>query len=424
MRHEDNEGLVRVGPGTLMGQLMRRYWIPVVPSADLPVNDSAPVRVRLLGEDLVVFRDSSGGVGLLEEFCQHRRASLYYGRVEEGGLRCSYHGWKYDIHGNCVELPQEPAYAAKIKAVAYPCIEAGDVIWGYMGPPELMPPPPRYEWAQLQPEQRFVSRWLQQSNYLQGLEGAIDASHVSFLHRFELERDPLLRKTGAVGFIKGDASPEFEVDRSEGGLVVYARRVDNAGKAYYRITQLVVPWFAFPPPWGPHPLICQGWVPRDDESCIVWNVNYAVDRVLNRDEIVAMQEGAGIHVKYQPGTLLPIQNRSNEYLMNRDLQRAKVSFSGVLGLAAQDASIQESMGPIIDRTKEHLVRTDRAVVELRRMLLAAARALASSGTAPPGLTEDGQCVRPASLVLDASEDVRQVATAAQLAAREQRILTV
>jgi phenylpropionate dioxygenase-like ring-hydroxylating dioxygenase large terminal subunit len=164
LTHAQNEELVRTGPGTLMGDLMRRYWIPALHDWELPEPDCPPVRVQLMGEKLVAFRDSSGRIGLVDEFCAHRGVSLWFGRNEENGLRCPYHGWKYDISGRCVELPSEPpetGMAARVKLTSYPCIEQGGVVWTYMGPPELQPEPPGLEWAVVPAERRFVSKRVQ-----------------------------------------------------------------------------------------------------------------------------------------------------------------------------------------------------------------------------------------------------------------------
>src|SRR5579871_3062332 len=190
----DNKILTEVGPGTPMGDLMRRYWFPALRADELPAPDCPPVRVQLLGEKLVAFRDSEDRIGLIDEFCAHRRVSLWFGRNEQCGLRCPYHGWKYDVNGQCVDLPSEAEdgpMRKRIKLAAYPCIELGGVVWTYMGPPGLKPEPPGIEWAHVPPERRYVTKRLQEFTYLQAMEGGIDSSHVSFLHSEALKRDPL-----------------------------------------------------------------------------------------------------------------------------------------------------------------------------------------------------------------------------------------
>src|SRR5713226_5418703 len=185
LSQEDNELVTRTGPGTPMGNLMRQYWLPAMLSSELPEPDCAPVRVLLLGEKLIAFRDTNGRVGLLANHCPHRGASLFFGRNEESGLRCVYHGWKFDVDGTCLDMPNEPAesdFRSKVKAVAHPCEERNGVVWAYMGPPERMGALPDIEWSAMPAEQRYISKRQQQSNYLQAIEGGIDSSHISFLH--------------------------------------------------------------------------------------------------------------------------------------------------------------------------------------------------------------------------------------------------
>jgi len=193
MNTKTNLELTQTGPGTLMGNLFRKYWVPILISSELPNADSDPVRVKVLGEKLLAFRDSEGKVGLIDEFCAHRGVSLWFGRNEQSGIRCPYHGWKYDINGQCVDVPSEEssAYCEKIKLKSYPCIEQGGAIWAYMGKKEEMPPHPNFEWSLVPSENRYVSKRYQECNYLQAMEGGIDSSHVSFLHSGELHTDPL-----------------------------------------------------------------------------------------------------------------------------------------------------------------------------------------------------------------------------------------
>lgn len=194
LTREQNERLVRTDRGTEMGTLLRRYWIPALLAEELPEPDCPPVRVKLLGEKLIAFRDTEGRIGLLDEMCSHRTASLFFGRNEESGLRCAYHGWKYDVDGNCVDMPSEPPESRmcqKIKQTAYPCVERGGVIWTYMGPAELKPELPELEWAGLAEGQVVVTKRRQMTNFMQAMEGGIDSSHVSFAHRFNMDDDPM-----------------------------------------------------------------------------------------------------------------------------------------------------------------------------------------------------------------------------------------
>jgi phenylpropionate dioxygenase-like ring-hydroxylating dioxygenase large terminal subunit len=418
LSREQNEVLVRTGPGTPMGQLFRRYWIPALLAAEIPEPDCPPVRVQLLGEQLVAFRDTSGRIGLLDELCSHRTASLFFGRNEECGLRCAYHGWKYDVEGNCVDMPSEPessSFKDRVKQTAYPGVERAGIIWTYMGPPGTEPPLPELEWALLGDDQRFVSKRWQDSNYLQAMEGGIDSSHVSFAHRFNIDDDPMHAGTEGLKYLRADTRPRFEVAESDGGLVIGARRVVDDESYYWRITQWIMPWYTIIPPFGTHnPLGAHAWVPIDDENCWTWSINYHPSRPLREDELAAMRAGDGIHVKYQPGTYRPVANRENDYLIDRTAQKEKRTFSGVAGISMQDASLQESMGPVCDRTKERLGTSDAAIILARRRLLAA---LEDMDTAPvlPGAAAEHQRVRSTSLILPSTVPFQEGARDALIA---------
>src|SRR2546423_1674034 len=263
---ELNEFLTRTGPGAPMGELFRRYWIPALLDWELPERDCPPVRVKLLGEKLIAFRDTQGRLGLIEEFCAHRRVSLWFGRNEECGLRCPYHGWKFDVTGQCIDIPSEsPAseHYKKIKMRGYPLVERGGILWTYMGPAERQPPLPEWEFAMVPASHRFVSKRLQESNWLQALEGGIDSSHVSFLHRGDLETDPLFKGARGNKYNMGDLMPVFDVVESPGGLYIGARRNADDGNFYWRITQWVMPAFTMIPPRGNHPVHGHFFIPRD-----------------------------------------------------------------------------------------------------------------------------------------------------------------
>jgi phenylpropionate dioxygenase-like ring-hydroxylating dioxygenase large terminal subunit len=396
---EENERLTRTGPGTLMGGLFRRYWLPALLAREIGEPDCPPVRVQLLGERLIAFRDSDGRIGLIDEFCAHRGVSLWFGRNEQCGVRCAYHGWKYDVTGQCVDLPSEGPNGPmrkRIKLKSYPCLELGDVVWTYLGPPELKPEPPGLEWARVPPERRYVSKRLQDCNYLQAMEGGIDSSHVSFLHSGALIKDPLFVGSRGNEYNLADAMPEFEVEEFPGGLLIAARRNAGEDRHYWRITPWIMPTHTVIPPRAGHPLGAHAWVPIDDERCWAWSINYHPRRALSASELRAMKDGKGIHVKYVPGTFVPLQNRSNDYLIDRAAQKSGESFSGVEGIAMQDASLQESMGPIQDRTREHLAPTDRGIVMARRRLLEAAEA-SRQGKPVPALRAGEQSVRSCAI---------------------------
>ena len=411
LKREQNELLTRTGPGTAMGRMFRSYWLPALLAEELPENDCSPVRVQLLGERLLALRDSSGRLGLIEEFCAHRRASLWFGRNEEGGIRCAYHGWKYDVTGQCVEVPSEPesGFCERIKLTSYPLIARGGILWTYMGPPEKQPPLPEYEFALVTSEQRFVSKRLQECNWLQALEGGIDSSHVSFLHRATLNTDPLFKGAKSNQYNLDDAQPHFEVVEAPGGLFVGARRKAEHGNWYWRVTPWVMPCVTIVPPRSDYPVHGHFWIPIDDENCWAWSYDYHPTRAITDAERKAMADGKGVHCKVHPGSYRPVANKDNDYLMDRAAQRRGDSYSGIDGIAIQDGSLQESMGPIVDRTKENLVSTDNGIIMARHRLMRAAKALTEKGVLPPGVDVAHQNVRSASVILPPDQPFKDAA---------------
>ncbi|MDB5793626.1 MAG: Rieske (2Fe-2S) protein [Noviherbaspirillum sp.] len=401
LTREQNDFLTQTGAGTPMGELFRRYWLPALLAEELPEPDCPPVRVKLLSERLLAFRDSAGKLGLIDEFCAHRGVSLWFGRNEQDGLRCPYHGWKYDVTGQCVEVPSEPVesgYAEKIKLTAYPLIERGGVLWTYMGPPELQPPLPEFEFAMVGPKHRFISKRLQESNYLQSMEGGLDPNHSLFLHKSGLVNDPLFQGAKGAQYTLTDLEAKFEAVESEGGLLIGARRKAEGGNYYWRVMHWVMPCFTTVAPRAAHPVHGHFWVPIDDEHCWTWSFDYLPTRELTDKEVAAMKEGHGVHAKLIPGTFRPVQNKGNDYLMDREAQRTGKTYSGVDGIGMQDSAMQESMGPIQDRTKEHLISTDNIIILTRQRLRRAALAL-QKGVAPPALNPSAHHVRSAELVL-------------------------
>ncbi|BBU33043.1 ring-hydroxylating oxygenase subunit alpha (plasmid) [Burkholderia sp. THE68] len=402
LRKEQNDLVTQTGPATPMGELFRRFWLPALLSEELAEPGGEPVRLQLLSERMLAFRDSEGKLGLIDEFCAHRGVSLWFGRNEQGGIRCPYHGWKYDVTGQCIDVPSEPAasgYCNKIKLKSYPLVEQGGVIWVYMGPQDEQPPLPAFEFSTVPASQSFTSKRLQECNWLQALEGGVDSSHVSFLHSGSLNTDPLFKGSRGNQYNLSDLSPVFEVVESDGGLFIGARRNAEDDQYYWRITPWVMPCFTMVPPRGDHPVHGHFWVPIDDENCWAWSFDYHPTRDLTENEVQAMKDGKGIHVRYIPGTYIPLQNKTNNYLMDRAAQKAGITYSGVEGIAMQDASLQESMGPIQDRTRENLVSTDNGIIMVRHRLMKAARALAEKGVEPPGRDPEAQKVRSVAIVL-------------------------
>jgi phenylpropionate dioxygenase-like ring-hydroxylating dioxygenase large terminal subunit len=402
LKREQNALLTETGPGTPGGLFFRNYWIPALLAEELPENECPPVRVKLLSERLLAFRDTQGRYGLIDEFCAHRGVSLWFGRNEENGLRCPYHGWKYDVTGQCMEVPSEPAesgYCKRIKLTSYPLIERGGILWTYMGPPDKQPPLPEFEFSLVPASQRFVAKRVQESNWLQALEGGIDSSHVSWLHRGDLNSDPLFKGSKANAYNLNDARPVFEVVESPGGLYIGVRRNAEDDNYYWRITPWVAPSFTMIPPRGNHPVHGHFWVPIDDHNCWAWSFDYHVLRDLTDAEVQAMRDGKSIYVQFVPGTYRPLANKDNDYLIDRAAQKKGTTFSGVAGIAMQDASLQESMGPIVDRTKENLVSTDNGIIMARHRMLKAIKALTEKGVLPPGVDPAHHRVRSAAVVL-------------------------
>ena len=405
MNKEMAETLIRTGPGTAMGNLMRRYWVPILQSSEIAEPDGPQVRVQIMSEKLLAFRDTQGRVGLIDEFCSHRGVSLFYGRNEECGIRCSYHGLKFDVTGACVDVPSAPQIASKMGIKAYPCIERGGIVWAYMGPADKKPSLPEVEWCMLPDSQRFVTRRLQECNYLQAMEGGIDTAHVSYVHRYEVDIDPMHKGSKALDYIKADGNVIFNIEKTDFGLTLFGRRNGDSDTFYWRITQWLFPWFTLIPPFGDHAMGGHVWVPMNDHYCWAWSINFHPKKPLSETERAHMAAGKGIHVEYEdvPGSFRPKANRDNDYLIDRVAQRDKRAYSGIFGFSVQDASLQESMGEIQNHEAERLLPTDKGIVMARRALHEAALGLAQ-GVEPPALDASKQRVRAAGVMLQHADD--------------------
>jgi nitrite reductase/ring-hydroxylating ferredoxin subunit len=399
--------------------MFRCYWIPALLTEELPENDCPPVRLKLLSERLIAFRDTDGRYGLMDEFCAHRGISLWFGRNEECGLRCPYHGWKYDVTGQCVDMPNEPehsAFAKKVKLKSYPLVERGGVLWTYMGPPETQPPllntnsrrcPPR------RPTRRSAGR---SATGCRRWEGGIDSSHVSFLHRSDLHTDPLFKGARGNQYNLGDLRPVFEVVESTGGLYIGA--APQCGErqlllAHHAVGDAVV---------HDDPAARESLGPRSSSGFPLTTrtagrgvFDYHPTRALAEAELSAMRDGKGIHAKVAPGNHRPVANKDNDYLMDRAAQKAGRTYSGIEGFAMQDASLQESMGPIVDRSKETLVSTDSGIILARQRLLRAVKAFTEGGVVPPGVDLDHQRVRSAAVLLPPDQPFKDAARDALIA---------
>ena len=375
-----------------MGALFRRHWLPFMLGQEL-IADAPPKRVQLLGECLVAFRDSAGRPGLLGEHCPHRRASLYYGRNEAGGLRCVYHGWKFDVAGKCLDMPSEPAssnFRHKVGAPAYPVIERAGLLWAYLGPPEKRAELAEFEWLGVPDAQRYSSRWVQDCNYAQALEGEIDEAHVSFLHRrFDAGGAAKTALTG--GYFQEDTAPRYTVHETPYGLACGARR-SVAGEQYlWRVNLFLLPCFTLiPPADDPHVRLFRAWVPADDEHTSVVCVTWRTDGPVREADLAQWRSGDAAHRKVLPGTTTPVERADNDYLIDREAQRMR-SFTGIAGIRAQDAMVTESAGAIVDRAREHLGTSDKAVIAFRKRLLTAARQLENG--IEPQTPYDPDCYR-------------------------------
>jgi phthalate 4,5-dioxygenase len=401
MRAADHKLLSQTGRGTPMGNLLRRYWTAALLSRELPEPDGAPVRVRIMGEDLVAFRDSEGRVGLLAEHCCHRGASLYYGENAECGLRCWYHGWKYDVNGNCVDMPNEPPereFKSKVKQAAYPCIEKAGVVWAYLGPPDKMPELPALEWLTVPESHVFVSKRLQQCHWTQGMDGDIDGAHLSFLHGKTVDKALDLQGSKSVDWLREDLHPTFHLKKTPSRILLATRRKAGDDQYYYRINQWFIPGYTTIPLPGDGTLAGHSWVPVDDQRSWTFTWSWHPKRPLTADERDLFANAkVSVHAQLIPGTFTPVHNASNDYA-GPDAPPARQPWMRIKNFQDQDMCITESMGRLYDRTKETLGSTDVVIVAVRRTLLDAARALAK-GKTPPGLEPRDYALRPFSALL-------------------------
>jgi len=385
---EDNELLTGTGSGTPMGETLRRYWMPALLSWELPAPDCPPVRVRLLSENLVAFRDTSGRVGLLAELCPHRRASLWLGRNEEGGLRCVYHGWKYDVTGQCVHQMNEPvSFADRITTTAYPTCERGGVVWTYMGPPEHTPPAPDFEYLRVSAAHRSVTKVREECNWVQAVEGGIDTSHAPILHR-SLSANAESGNPITSPFVRSSA-PTLELDHTDYGYRYFGVRDLDDDDLYVRGYHFVMPFTQIRPNQvgrgGPIQTVISGhhWVPIDDYNSMVFNWNYSYGpEPLTDAQMDQRGFGNGADSVDWTNEFRSYANKRNNWNIDRQVQAVQ-SFSGILGTNTQDRAVQESMGPVVDRSEEHLGPADRAIITTRQLLIEAAQAVAE-GRDPRG----------------------------------------
>ncbi len=388
----ENDLICRTGPGTPMGDLFRRFWMPALLVSDVAEPGSEPVRLKLMGENLVAFRDTNGKVGILERQCPHRLADMWFGRNEQGGLACAYHGWKFDVDGACMEMPTETAessYKHKVRMTSYPTAEYGGVVWVYMGPSHLQPELPQMEWCRVPDNQRVVRSWLQDSNYLQATEGEIDSAHISFNHRwFDLDARPPGQRLPQRMMPDGrpmqvlDGAPRLTVKETDYGMVYGSRRQVGEHEYYWRVTQFLLPFFSMIPGTGRTAGGGRCWVPVDDEHNMVFQYTGNTDGPMTDDQILrataSPESLSWQHHELKDGTIIdcwrPKRQRGNDYLIDRNMQRTQ-NYTGIASGREQDMAMTDGMGAIPERWREHLGTTDVAIITARKILLRLAREL-------------------------------------------------
>jgi phthalate 4,5-dioxygenase oxygenase subunit len=414
---QDNEYLCRVGPGTPMGNLLRQYWLPAIRSDELPAPDCPPVRIKLLGEELIGYRTTSGAVGLMQNACPHRGASMFFGRNEEEGLRCVYHGWKFDVTGACVDMPSEPAesnFKNKVHAKAYPTRERGGIIWAYMGPREVLPPLPDIEANMLSEGPQQVSVLYRACNWMQGLEGEMDTVHAAFLHygaaRFEDT------KPGSFDhYHYRQRAARFNSVDTDYGVANGAYRPAEEDSYYWRVTQILFPFYHMIPGGRIGEGIRIGaYVPMDDYNHLQWEIGVfkadgspmnpgAANRGQQADPPPGsrrLPNGTGWLERFRSD-----QNLANDFLIDREAQRTWQSYTGIPGIRIQDCAVTETMGRINDRSTEHLGTTDQFIIRVRRKLIAMARDLEVNGTTPMGVdTPEVYRQRSGEMIIPRSKD--------------------
>ncbi|WP_229400826.1 Rieske 2Fe-2S domain-containing protein [Micromonospora okii] len=398
-----NDQFTRVGPGTPMGRLLREYWMPVMRAARLAEPGGAPLAVELLGERFVVFRADDGRLGCFAEACPHRGASLTLARNEDCALRCIYHGWKFSVTGEVLETPSEPAeltrFASRVKLRHHPVLESGGVIWVWIGGTgRAAPPPPAFTFTKLPPEQVFGLVAVVECNWLQGLEADIDSAHVSLLHETEA-------RAGALRDLLDDRAPRDEIDEQPYGLRFASVRTLASGDALVRVKPFAMPWYTVVPELPSGDRLWHAWVPIDDHRTIMWYLWYNEERPVD-PTVFADQFGLDLDA-LDPDNIRAGFTRENNWGQDRREMRENRSFSGIRGLVMQDIAVQESMGPVVDRTRENPGRSDTGIVATRRYLLDALRRH-GRGETPPGLgpEADYALVRSAEITVAPGVDWR------------------
>jgi phthalate 4,5-dioxygenase oxygenase subunit len=425
----ENEILTRVGPGTPMGALMRQYWVPVARSEEVKAAGD-PLRLMALGEQLIAFRNSKGRLGVLDHRCAHRNASLFFGHNEEDGMRCIYHGWKFGADGKCLDMPNVPPHQDakdKVRLKAYQVTERFGIIWLYMGERAVPPPFPDFELNDLKPDEIAVQMVQQEYNWLQGLENDLDTSHFGFLHLGGVDSADLV-PGDTVYHLANDRAPQFHLEETPLGLMYGAYRPADETNTHWRLAQLFVPFWVIPPAaMLADQIMIKGYIPMDDTHTMVITVSRkgVVTPSTTREGKPVPGLGTSFSPlnEFRPNTTdwfgrwrLP-NCAENDWLIDREAQRNGSVFSGITGLNVQDNAMGGMLGPISDRTREHLTASDVMIVRARRKLLhlvdalAADRSVTLPGVDDPGIYRGhraGNFVAPASQPFrEAYEEVMQ-----------------
>ncbi|MEZ5815582.1 MAG: Rieske 2Fe-2S domain-containing protein [Hyphomicrobiaceae bacterium] len=420
---EDNRFLTESDAGTPMGELIRRFWVPALLSEELPEPDGAPKKILVLSEELLAFRDSKGRVGIVDQYCPHRGANLWLGRNEECGIRCVYHGWKFDITGQCTDMPTSyPDLNAKdhMRIKAYPAREWGGIVWTYMGPQQLMPELPHLEMALVPESHRFVSKKWQDCNWVQALEGSIDTAHFTYTHLVfdkkadeELDVDkhlvmPINRMTSDLTrWIAKDPRPVIKVEAHAAGLVIGGGRITETEDLYWRIAQFLMPFHTYTPSALPGQTIFgQSFVPHTDRNCWIYCYAWNPERPLTDEERHSFGNGGAIFPEIDEN-YVPLRSKANNYMIDRRAQRTS-SYMGIKGVSEQDAAVQDSQGAIQDRTKEHLGPTDLGIMRFRKLVMDSARDLAQGIEPPAASAHDAYAVRSGACITHKSKSLPEV----------------
>ena len=422
---EENDYLTKTGPGTPMGNLIRQYWIPALLSSEVPEADCPPVRIRLLSEDLVAFRSTAGKVGLLQAGCPHRSADLFFGRNEEEGIRCTYHGWKFDTAGTCVDMPSEPpesTFKERVQAVAYPCVEVNGAVWTYMGPRSVPPPFPEFE--SVTREGASLGRLgMLDCNWLQSIENNMDTAHLAFMHYGSIPPEAgddaqwaQELEAATPEFLKyalRQRDPRFEVKDTEFGLSYTGYRDAEPETSYHRVMHYFMPIYTMTPS------IKMGSgcstaaiVPVDDTHCMEWGFSYREGGPNAKpvDYRAPRSDDPNLPNTSDPlGRFRYAIGPKNDFELDREVQRTDRrtvrGYTGMKQISVQDRALTLSQGTNVDRTTEHLGLSDVVIIRARELLTKAARALEEHGTTPPGVDKPELCVqRSGWLMLPKSAD--------------------